>query len=76
MDLAPSRVSISIFPGDFSNPIDPDEFEAPRDASPSSIPQTGDSHLPFDKAVKKLEGLVGFNLKPNQQKALKEMYVG
>jgi superfamily II DNA helicase RecQ len=75
MDLAPSRVSISIFPSDFSDPIDPDEFEAPRDAPPSSIPQMGDLYLLFDEAVKKLEGLVGFNLKPDQQRALKELYM-
>ena len=37
MDPAPSQVSISNFPGDFSDPIDLDEFEIPRDAHPPSI---------------------------------------
>jgi len=76
MDSAPSRVSISNFPGDFSDPIDPDDFDAPRDAHPPSIPQMGDLRLPFDEAIKKLEGLVGFNLKPGQRKALEELYMG
>ena len=31
-------VSISSFPGDFSDPIGPDEFDAPRDAHPPCIP--------------------------------------
>ena len=76
MDSAPSRVSISNFPGDFSDPIDPDDFDAPRDAHPPSIPQMGDLRLPFDEAIKKLEGLVGFNLKPGQRKALEELHMG
>ena len=76
MDSAPSRVSISNFPGDFSDPIDPDDFDAPRDAHPPSIPQMGDLHLPFDEAIKKLEGLLGFNLKPGQRKALEELHMG
>jgi hypothetical protein len=76
MDSVPSRLSISIFPGDFSDPIDPDEFETSRDAPPPSTPQMGDSYLPFNEAIEKLEGLVGFNLKPDQQRALKELYMG
>ena len=36
----------------------------------------GDLQLPFDDSVKKLEGLVGFNLKPDQQRALKELHIG
>jgi hypothetical protein len=36
----------------------------------------GDSHLPFHEAVKKLEGLIGINLKPDQQRALKDLYMG
>ena len=66
IDLAPSRVSISKFPGDFSDPIGLDHFEASRDAYLPSILQMGDLQLPFDDSVKKLEGLVGFNLKPDQ----------
>ena len=50
MDSAPSRLSISIFPGDFSDLIDPDEFETSRDAPPPSTPQMGDSYLPFNEA--------------------------
>jgi hypothetical protein len=76
MDSAPSRVFISNFPGDFSDPIDPDEIDAPRDAHPPSIPQMGDLHLPFDEAIKKLEGSVGFNLKPDQRRALEELHIG
>ena len=59
MDAVPSQVSISNFPCDFSDPIDLDEFETPRDAHPPSIPQMGDLQLPFDEAIKQLEGLVG-----------------
>jgi len=76
MDSALSRISISNFLGDFSDPVDPDDFDAPRDAHPPNIPQLGDLHLPFDDAIKKLEGLVGFNLKPGQRKALEELYMG
>ena len=76
MDSTPSHVSISNFPGDFSNPIEPDEFDAPRDAYPQSIPQMGDSYLPFDEATKKLEGLLGFNLKLDQKRALEKLYMG
>jgi hypothetical protein len=36
----------------------------------------GDLQLPFNDAVKKLEGLVDFNLKPDQQGALKELHIG
>ena len=36
----------------------------------------GDSYLPFNEAIEKLEGLVGFNLKPDQQRALKQLYMG
>jgi len=76
MDSAPSQASISIFPGDFSDPIDPNEFGAPRDPTPPSTLQMGDSHLPFDEAVIKLEGLVGFKLKPAQRTALEELCTG
>jgi hypothetical protein len=41
-----------------------------------SIPQMGDLQLPFDDTVKKLEGLVGFNLKFDQQRAPKELHIG
>ena len=41
-----------------------------------SIPQMGDLRLPFDEAIKKLEGLAGFNLKPDQRRALEELYMG
>ena len=75
MDSALSRISISNFLGDFSDPVDPDDFDAPRDAHPPNIPQMGDLHLPFDETIKKLEGLVGFNLKPSQRKALEELYM-
>ena len=37
IDSALSRVSISNFLGDFSYSIDPDEFDAPRDAHPPYI---------------------------------------
>jgi hypothetical protein len=63
MDSAPSHVSVSNFPGNFSDPIDPDEFDAPCDTHPPSISQMGDLYLPFDEAVKRLEWLVGFSLK-------------
>src|SRR5487761_117613 len=76
MGSAPLRISISNFPGDFTDPVDPDDFDAPRDAHPPNIPQLGDLHLPFDDAINKLEGLVGFNLKPGQRKALEELYMG
>ena len=80
MDLAPSRVSISKFSGDFRDPIDPDHFEASRDAATYlasiQVLQMGDLQLPFNDAVKKLEGLVGFNLKPDEQRALKELHIG
>ena len=76
MDSTPSHVSISNFPGDFSDPIEPDEFDAPRDAYPQCIPQMGDSYLPFDEATKKLEGLLGFNLKLYQKRALEKLYMG
>ena len=76
MDAVPSQVSISNFPCDFSDPIDLDEFETPRDAHPPSIPQMGDSYLPFDEATKKLEGLLGFNLKLDQKRALEKLYMG
>jgi hypothetical protein len=36
----------------------------------------GDLHLPFDEAIKKLEGLVSFNLKPDQRRALEELHMG
>jgi hypothetical protein len=38
----------------------------------------GDLHLSVDEVIKKLEGLamVGFNLKPDQQRALKELHMG
>ena len=41
-----------------------------------SIPQMGDLQLPFDDAVKKLEGLVGFNFQLDQQRAPKELHIG
>jgi hypothetical protein len=40
------------------------------------MPQMGDSHLPFHEAEKKLEGLIGINLKPDQQRGLKELHMG
>jgi superfamily II DNA or RNA helicase len=35
----------------------------------------GESYLPFDEPIKKLEGSVGFDLKPGQQRAPKELYM-
>jgi hypothetical protein len=36
----------------------------------------GDLHLSIDEAIKKLEGLEGFNLKPDQRRALEELHMG